>query len=475
MKIIEVAKIAKKVTKKAFTPAYITPSGSLVACNADMSVLFTAEIDAAIADTGKTYDASALDYIGKSGTIAGGVLVDPANTGAYEIPEDNYKFVTRIDIKNLKYIAEYASRDESRPVLTGFHIGGGYIEACDGFRATRYKVNIPEEVNIIVPAVVLSYGGLKKAVTIETGAKYARITSDTGAVFYTRLLAGNYINMSAIMDGRKVKNTITIKPENIAPMIDFINSMRGLKEKDCSCRRAPLLLHLDGSKLELGFISASVNGYKAFAVDNNNFDNELAIAVNPEYIYTALKGGANQIEFGGNNSPIVFTDNTAAGFESLILPIRFSEYKVKEYIDDVKAELAATDTTPAKIEDTPETTPPPAVEDPANIEDNTPATDNTNDVNQDTAPAIVEDPTPDNRRPISEEIYQAVYNTATLIFTLKRRNYEPTPAALAFAESYAREHRDIINEMQRARGHVYQSGIELIAAVYTIQNRGVAA
>lgn len=466
MKNSEVAKIAKKVTKKAFAPAYITPSGSLVACNADMSVLFTAEIDAAIADTGKTYDAAALDYIGKSGTIAGGVLVDPANTGAYEIPEDNYKFVTTIDIKDLKYIAEYASRDESRPVLTGFHIGGGYIEACDGFRATRYKIDIPEDINIIIPAVVLSYGGLKKAVTIETGAKYARITSDTGAVFYTRLLAGNYINMSAIMDGRKVKNKITIKPENIAPMIEFINSMRGLKEKDCSYRRAPLLLHLNGGLLELAFVSASVNGYKAFAVDNNNFDNELAVAVNPEYIYTALKGGANQIEFGGNTAPIVFTDNTAAGFESLILPIRFSEYEVKDYMEDIKAKLAATDTTPAKIEDTPETTPPPAVEDP------TPATDSSNDVNQDTA---LEDPTPDNRRPISENIYQAVYYTATLIFTLKRRNYEPTPAALAFAESYAREHRDIINEMQRARGHIYQSGIELIAAVYTIQNRGVAA
>ena len=42
-------------------------------------------------------------------------------------------------------------------------------------------------------------------------------------------------------------------------------------------------------------------------------------------------------------------------------------------------------------------------------------------------------------------------------------------------EAYAREHKAIINQMQKARGHIYTSGVELIAAVYTIQNGGIAA
>ena len=470
MKIKDAAKIAKKMTKKATRPAYISTNNTMVAFNEDMSILFEAEIEAAIEDTGKTYDAATLDYIAKADTITGGAAIDPDDITAYNTPVDDYKPVVTLDIKALKYISEYTSKDYSRPVITGFHIGGGYIEACDGFRATRYKIDTAPDCDLIIPAAVLAYGGLKNAVTIEAGAKYARFTSDAGAVFYARLFEGRYINLESIYT-KNAKNIITLKDP--AAVLQFVDNMRALKDKENKYRPAPLLLHLEGGRLELAFDSATVNGYKVFEIDNNNPDNEITLAINPGYIYTALKGGANMIELSGNTAPLIFKEENNTGFESLLLPVRFTEYEIQAIIDDVKAAIVAP---AAPATDSSNDTPAPVLEDPATdnepatVEDATPASmDAPEDVNtkQDTPPAAAP--------AIPEGIYNAVYNAGKLIFTLKRRNYEPTPAAIEYAEIYARNHREHINLMQKARGHVYTAGVELIAAVYILQKGGIAA
>ena len=435
MKNTEVAKIAKKITKKALIPAYITPAGAIIAFNEDASILFTAEVEAALQDTGKTYTAAALDYTSKSGIFAGGEIA--TDSDCYTLPVDEFAPVCTVDVSILKHIANYASKDDTRPILTGLHIGGGYIEACDGFRASRYKIDTAPEIDAIIPAAVLAYGGLKKAVKIEAGKKYARITSDTGAVFYARLFAGNFINLEAIYNTNCTRRAITF---NNRELLSFVDAMRGLKDSDNRYQRAPLLFKLSGDKLIVAFNSSTVNGYKEFNITGNNDNYVFTVALNPEYVYTALKGSADTINFEDNKNaaPIIFTDSTAAGYNSLVLPIRFSSYEVEEIINMVKPAA------PAEIIQDRE-----PVEDPA---DDTPA-----------APAI------------PEVIYNAVYRTACMILALKKRNYTPTPAAVDYSEAYAREHKDIINQMQKARGHIYNSGVELIAAVYTIQNGGVSA
>lgn len=471
MKNTEVAKIAKKITKKAFIPAYITPAGAIVAFNDDASILFTAEVEAALQDTGKIYTAAALDYTSKSGIFAGGEIA--TNTDCYDIPVDEFAPVCTVDISVLKHIANYASKDTTRPILTGFHIGGGYIEACDGFRATRYKIDTARDVSINIPAAVLAFGGLKKAVTIEAGAKYARITSDTGAVFYTRLLEGGFINLDSIYTSNAAKNTITFNPSEITA---FVDSMRTVKDKRLNHKRTPLLIKIEGNRMELAFDGEAVNGYKAFNITNGNPEAVLTIALNPEYVYTALKGGANSITYNAKNnnaSPLTFN---GGGFESLVLPIRVDYYEIEDTINELKA------ATPATVEDvkqdtpdTPDTTPAAPVEDPAdNSSTEAPAPDTAPDTS---TPHAVEDPADDAPAApaIPENIHNAVYKAACMIVALKKRNYTPTPAAVEYSEAYAREHKAIINQMQKARGHIYTTGLELVAAVYTIQNGGITA
>lgn len=459
MKNTEVAKIAKKITKKAMIPAYITPAGAIVAFNDDASILFTAEVEAALQDTGKTYTPAALEYTTKSGIFAGGEIA--TNTDCYNIPVDEFAPVCTVDVSILKHIANYASKDDTRPILTGLHIGGGYIEACDGFRATRYQIDTAPDVSINIPAAVLAFGGLKKAVTIEAGKKYARITSDTGAVFYTRLFAGSFINLEAIYDTNKTRHAITFDNHEL---LSFVDAMRGLKDPDNKYSPAPLLFKLSGNRLIVAFNSSTVDGYKEFNITGNDNEYIFTVALNPEYVYTALKGGADTINFEDNKTavPVIFTDSTAAGYNSLILPIRFSAYEVEDIINKVKPAAPAEDREP--VEDTTadnitEAPAPVAAEDPTP----TPDTDTSTADNTPAAPAI------------SEDIYNAVYKAACMIVALKKRNYTPTPAAVDYSEAYAREHKDIINQMQKARGHIYTSGIELIAAVYTIQNGGITA
>lgn len=475
MKNTEVAKIAKKITKKAFIPAYITPAGAIVAFNDDASILFTAEVEAALQDTSKTYTPAALDYTSKSGIFAGGEIA--TNTDCYDIPVDEFAPVCTVDVSILKHIANYASKDDTRPILTGLHIGGGYIEACDGFRATRYQIDTAPDVSINIPAAVLAFGGLKKAVTIEAGKKYARITSDTGAVFYTRLLAGNFINLEAIYDTNNTRHAITF---NNRELLSFVDAMRGLKDPDNRYRPAPLLFKLSGNRLIVAFNSDTVNGYKEFNITGNDNEYIFTVAINPEYVYTALKGGADTINFEDNKNaaPVIFTESTDTGFNSLVLPIRFSPYEVEDIINKVKpaapAEVIQDAPAPDRepVEDI--TADSSIIEAPAPVA----AEDPTPDTAPDTStPDAVEDPADDTPAPpaIPEAIYNAVYKAACMIVALKKRNYTPTPAAVDYSEAYAREHKDIINQMQKARGHIYTSGVELIAAVYTIQNGGVTA
>ena len=476
MKNTEVAKIAKKIAKKAMIPAYITPAGAMIAFNEDASILFTAEVEAALQDTGKTYTPAALDYTSKAGIFAGGEIA--TNTDCYALPVDEFAPVCTIDISILKHIANYASKDTTRPILTGFHIGGGYIEACDGFRATRYQIDTAPEIDVIIPAAVLALGGLKKAVTIEAGKKYARITSDTGAVFYARLFAGRFIDLQSIYNTNSTRHAVSF---NNKELLSFVDTMRGLKDPDNRYRPAPLLFKLSGNRLIVAFNSDTVNGYKEFNITGNDNNYIFTVALNPEYVYTALKGGADTINFEDNKmaAPVIFTDSTAAGFNSLVLPIRFSSYEVEDIINKVKPaapaevnqEAPATDREP--VEDP---TPDSITEAPAPVaaEDPTPTPDTADDTS---TPDAVEDPADDTPAPpaIPEAIYNAVYKAACMIVALKKRNYTPTPAAVDYSEAYAREHKDIINQMQKARGHIYNSGVELIAAVYTIQNGGVIA
>ena len=472
MKNTEVAKIAKKITKKSMIPAYITPAGAIVAFNDDASILFTAEVEAALQDTGKTYTPAALDYTSKSGIFAGGEIA--TNTDCYDIPVDEFAPVCTVDVSILKHIANYASKDDTRPILTGLHIGGGYIEACDGFRATRYQIDTARDVSINIPAAVLAFGGLKKAVTIEAGEKYARITSDTGAVFYARLLAGNFINLESIYNTNSTRHAITFDNKEL---LSFVDTMRGLKDPDNKYRPAPLLFKLSGNRLIVAFDSSTVGGYKEFNITGNDNEYIFTVALNPEYVYTALKGGADTINFEDNKTaaPIIFTDSTAAGYNSLVLPIRFSSYEVEDIINKLKpaAPAEVIQDAPAPVEDT---APDNITEAPAPVaaEDPTPAPDTAPDTS---TPHAVEDHTDNTPAApaITEAVYNAVYRTACMIVALKKRNYTPTPAAVDYSEAYAREHKDIINQMQKARGHIYNSGVELIAAVYTIQNGGITA
>ena len=485
MKNTEVAKIAKKIAKKALIPAYITPAGAIVAFNDDASILFTAEVEAALQDTGKTYTPAALEYTTKSGIFAGGEVA--TNGDCYEIPADNFAPVCTVDISILKHIANYASKDTTRPILTGFHIGGGYIEACDGFRATRYKIDTAPDVNINIPAAVLAYGGLKKAVTIEAGTKYARITCDTGAVFYARLLAGNFINLEAIYNTNTTRHAVTF---NNKALLSFVDTMRGLKDPESKYRPAPLLFKLSGNKLIVAFDSSTVGGYKEFSITGNDNNYIFTVAINPEYVYTALKGGADTINFEDNKTaaPVIFTDSTAAGYSSLVLPIRLSSYEVEEIINMVKPAAPAEvnqDTATTDREPVEDTAADSITEAPAPVavaaEDPTPDTapdTSTPHAVEDAPAAVAEDrkeDTPPAAPAIPENIYNAVYKAACMILALKKRNYTPTPAAVEYSEAYAREHKAIINQMQKARGHIYTTGLELIAAVYTIQNGGITA
>lgn len=129
--------------------------------------------------------------------------------GAYKIPSHDaldYPALPVVEAEStelllsdgVKACLPCSSRDASKQILQGIHMANGYMEATDGHRMMRYAVDLPNEVDLVLPANTMRLIQ-DQTVTIATDKGQAIIVTDEGITIYSRTLDGKYPDLVSLI------------------------------------------------------------------------------------------------------------------------------------------------------------------------------------------------------------------------------------------------------------------------------------
>jgi DNA polymerase-3 subunit beta len=91
-----------------------------------------------------------------------------------------------------------ASTDASKQVLQGVHLANGYMEATDGHRLIRLPVDLPDGVNLTLPASTMKLLQ-DRTVGIAAANGQAVIDAGDGITIYSRILDGTYPDVAKLI------------------------------------------------------------------------------------------------------------------------------------------------------------------------------------------------------------------------------------------------------------------------------------
>jgi DNA polymerase-3 subunit beta len=100
------------------------------------------------------------------------------------------------------------STDASKQILQGIHMANGVMEATDGHRLMRVSVDLPETIDLVLPAATMKL--LQNCtVTIAAATGQAVIDAGDGITIYSRILDGKYPDVAKLIPA-EFDHTITL-------------------------------------------------------------------------------------------------------------------------------------------------------------------------------------------------------------------------------------------------------------------------
>ncbi len=209
-----------------------------------------------------------------------------------------------------------ASSDASKAVLQGIHLAGGYMEATDGHRLIRLGVDLPDGVNLTLPASTIKLLQ-DRTVGIAAANGQAVIDAGDGITIYSRILDGAYPDVAKLIPA-DFQHAITLDRHRFARCLE----------------RVALIAEAHNSvvKLAIGdkgtmIISAEAdanNGTEAIKYDGKA--GKLALAFNVHYLLDGLKAfrSAETVTLSANGptTPVVLTPSNASDQTYLIMPVQ---------------------------------------------------------------------------------------------------------------------------------------------------------
>jgi DNA polymerase III subunit beta len=113
-----------------------------------------------------------------------------------------------------------ASTDASKQMLQGIHLGGGHMEATDGHRLMRYALDLPEALDVVLPASTMRL--LQDRVcTIAVAKGQAVIDAGDGITIYSRIMDGAYPDVAKLIPDT-FEHTITIDRRRLTRALERV-------------------------------------------------------------------------------------------------------------------------------------------------------------------------------------------------------------------------------------------------------------
>ena len=228
----------------------------------------------------------------------------------------------------LHQVVRAASRDDSRPILTGVLLSaeatGLRLVATDSYRLALRDLPgtsfLAEGQHVLVPARALGELGrlLSTVSQVTVGLSATEATFDTGATrLTTRLIEGEFPSYEKLIPS-DYPHRLTVAKE---PFVEAVRRVKLLARE-----ATPVRLSLGADLVELTAVTQDV-GQAREEVDAKYEGNDMVVAFNPEYLVEgveAVAGDEVRLETLDALKPATLRPVDTSDFLYLLMPVRVS-------------------------------------------------------------------------------------------------------------------------------------------------------
>jgi DNA polymerase-3 subunit beta len=208
------------------------------------------------------------------------------------------------------------SSDASKAVLQGIHLAGGYMEATDGHRLVRLAVDLPDGINLTLPASTMKLLQ-DRTVGIAAANGQAVIDAGDGITIYSRILDGTYPDVAKLIPAT-FEHVITLDRHRFARCLERVAL---IAEAHNSVVK---LLIGDKGTMVISAEADANSGTEAMKYDGKA--GKIALAFNVHYLLDGLKAfrSAETVTLSANGptTPVVLTPSNASDQTYLIMPVQ---------------------------------------------------------------------------------------------------------------------------------------------------------
>jgi len=204
--------------------------------------------------------------------------------------------------------------DASKQLLTGVHLGNGFMEATDGHRLMRCAVDLPDGLDLVLPAAAVRLLQ-DRSVTVACAAGQAVIDAGDGIAIYSRVLDGTYPQVEKLIPP-SFTSTITVNRHRLQRALERVALI-------AEVHNGVIKLEATGNQLVVTAEADANNGKELLKVDGTA---KGAWAFNVHYLLDGIKAfkPAEAITLHANSAttPVVLTPAGVEGVTYLVMPVQ---------------------------------------------------------------------------------------------------------------------------------------------------------
>lgn len=206
------------------------------------------------------------------------------------------------------------STDISKAMLAGVHLAAGHMEATDGHRLMRYAIDLPDAIDLVLPASTMRLLQ-DQTVTIAAATGQAVITTADGITIYSRILDGKYPDVAALIPPT-FKHTITADRHRLTRCLERVALI-------AEAHNSVVKLTAANGTLTITAEADANNGKEQLNVDGTGTG---TWAFNVHYLLDGLKAfkGSEAVTLSANTAttPVVLTPANVKGQTYLVMPVQ---------------------------------------------------------------------------------------------------------------------------------------------------------
>jgi DNA polymerase-3 subunit beta len=207
-----------------------------------------------------------------------------------------------------------ASTDASKQMLQGIHLGSGHMEATDGHRLMRYAIDLPDGLDLVLPASTMRLLQ-DRVVTIAVAKGQAVIDAGDGITIYSRIMDGTYPDVAKLVPA-EFKSTITADRRRLTRALERVAII-------ADAHNSVVKLEAAGGTIAITAEADANNGKELLKVEGTANG---AWAFNVHYLLDGIKAfkPAEAITLHANTAttPVVLTPSGVDGVTYLVMPVQ---------------------------------------------------------------------------------------------------------------------------------------------------------